>query len=356
MNRKLRYYYANRDVINEQKRNNRRNDVIEDVIRLRKELRARSLRDKIAKDTTQFNLREAYKPLLEGQTTQTKEITKTQKETSEEQLRQQDVQSREQQQRHEKLIEEIRKQPLIIPLIKSLNKSPQVVDVLNGKSDGSNLTGKEQHILNQLNDVDERLLITLINYYSSVPSTRYEETVSEIESGIVTSSETASTEEKLEMSEDLRKQEEEGKGLYDYLVGLHTYVGKPKIVEVTKMVFDKQENKDNFIQYLNSLNFKIYLNENPFRTIKTVHPDFYNEIQQLKEQKKGKGLHRRFEGNIKFLSSDPQELINKLNILIAEKHAGHNNVFNEISAITDELRRSGYLTVDSIKKIYKQIS
>ena len=52
MNRKLKYYYANKDKINEKKREAR---IIDDVIKLRKELKARSLQDKIAKDTAQFN-------------------------------------------------------------------------------------------------------------------------------------------------------------------------------------------------------------------------------------------------------------------------------------------------------------
>jgi len=127
------------------------------------------------------------------------------------------------------------------------------------------------------------------------------------ESGIGTSEFSAaqpSTEEltksKLEMSESLRKQEEEGKNLYDYLTGLQTYVDRLRILEETRMLFTKQENKDNFIQYLN-ISFNINLSKFPFTTIKSLYPDFYNEIQQLKNQKTGKG-------NVKFLTSDPQEL------------------------------------------------
>jgi len=81
----------------------------------------------------------------------------------------------------------------------------------------------------------------------------------------------------------------------------------------------------------------------PFTTVKTVHPNFYNENQQLKKQKIGAGI------NVKFLTSDPKVLNNKLNILIAEKKAG-NNVFNEISSIVDELRRLRHLTTGEIKR------
>jgi len=63
MNRKLKYYYTNRDAINKK----REVKNIEDVIKLRKELKARSLQEKIAKDTAHFNLREIYKPIIEGQ-------------------------------------------------------------------------------------------------------------------------------------------------------------------------------------------------------------------------------------------------------------------------------------------------
>jgi len=50
--------------------------------------------------------------------------------------------------------------------------------------------------------------------------------------------------------------------------------------------------------------------------------------------------------SVKFLSSDPKIIMNKLKILLAEGDAGNNNVFNEICAIADELRRSG---VSSLK-------
>jgi len=184
MNRKLKYYYANRDAINEK----REARTIEDVIKLRKELKARSLADKLAKETAQFNLREICKPIIETQKHQTHDITKSQKETSQEQLRQQrelqGVKSQEEQQRHNLLIEEIKKQPLIIPLIKSLNKEPNVVKVIKGESDGSALTGKEQHILQQVNKVDDRVLRTLIDFYSA-PLTTIEEMASK--SGIGTS-------------------------------------------------------------------------------------------------------------------------------------------------------------------------
>jgi hypothetical protein len=52
---------------------------------------------------------------------------------------------------------------------------------------------------------------------------------------------------------------------------------------------------------------------------------------------------------IQFLSSNPEELIKKLNTMLAEFQAGNNNVFNHISAIVDELRRQGILSIKSMK-------
>jgi len=47
--------------------------------------------------------------------------------------------------------------------------------------------------------------------------------------------------------------------------------------------------------------------------------------------------------------------MDKLKILLAEKSAGNNNVFNEISAIADELRRSGALTMRQLKNLYTKL-
>jgi len=47
--------------------------------------------------------------------------------------------------------------------------------------------------------------------------------------------------------------------------------------------------------------------------------------------------------------------MNKLKILLAEKKAGNNNVFNEISAISDELRRSGALSMRQLRNLYNKL-
>jgi len=46
--------------------------------------------------------------------------------------------------------------------------------------------------------------------------------------------------------------------------------------------------------------------------------------------------------------------MNKLKIL-AERDAGNNNVFDKISAIADELRRTGVLSLKQLKNLYKNL-
>ena len=87
---------------------------------LKKVIYSNSLQDKIARDSSQFRLKETFKPLLSGQEAQlneTKNIVKNQDEIA----RQKELSDRQkelsEQQKHQELIAEIKRQPLIIPLI-----------------------------------------------------------------------------------------------------------------------------------------------------------------------------------------------------------------------------------------------
>ena len=56
---------------------------------------------------------------------------------------------------------------------------------------------------------------------------------------------------------------------------------------------------------------------------------------------------------VKFLTSNVEVLVNELNRLLGSFRAGNNGIFNEIAAITDELRRKGVLNINHVKNIYK---
>ena len=58
---------------------------------------------------------------------------------------------------------------------------------------------------------------------------------------------------------------------------------------------------------------------------------------------KGKGL--------KFLSSDPNALIDRFDLLFSSKKAGHTGVRNELISILDELKRQGVINVNEYKKL-----
>jgi len=58
---------------------------------------------------------------------------------------------------------------------------------------------------------------------------------------------------------------------------------------------------------------------------------------------------------VRFLPCDPKVLMDNLKILLAERDAGNNNIFDEISAIADELRRTGVLSLKQLKNLYKNL-
>ena len=71
--------------------------------------------------------------------------------------------------------------------------------------------------------------------------------------------------------------------------------------------------------------------------------DAYKLFDTDGEGLKGKGL--------KFLSSDPNALIDRFDLLFSSKKAGHTGVKNEIVAILDELKRQGVIKTNEYKKL-----
>ena len=54
---------------------------------------------------------------------------------------------------------------------------------------------------------------------------------------------------------------------------------------------------------------------------------------------------------LKFLSSDPNALIDRFDLLFSSKKAGHTGVKNEIVSILDELKRQGVININEYKKL-----
>ena len=55
--------------------------------------------------------------------------------------------------------------------------------------------------------------------------------------------------------------------------------------------------------------------------------------------------------SLKFLSSDPNALIDRFDLLFSSQKAGHSGVRNEIVSILDELKRQGVINAKEYKKL-----
>ena len=64
---------------------------------------------------------------------------------------------------------------------------------------------------------------------------------------------------------------------------------------------------------------------------------------------KGAALHKIT--NVIYLPSNPDALFDRLDLLLASKHAGNSGLRNELLAVCDELKRLGQLTDDEYKNL-----
>ena len=61
---------------------------------------------------------------------------------------------------------------------------------------------------------------------------------------------------------------------------------------------------------------------------------------------------KKFDGKgIVIMSSDPNALIERFDLLLASQEAGHRGVRNELVSICDELKRQGVLDTEAYKKL-----
>ena len=79
-------------------------------------------------------------------------------------------------------------------------------------------------------------------------------------------------------------------------------------------------------------------------------PDEY-EDEEPYEDEPTPGTSKTKGYGLKFLSSDPNALIDRFDLLFSSKKAGHTGVKNEIVAILDELKRQKVINVHEYKKL-----
>ena len=95
---------------------------------------------------------------------------------------------------------------------------------------------------------------------------------------------------------------------------------------------------------------------------KEIIKPIWEEIKPKPTKKGGKG--RKGKGKrqedpqpgtsgtgLKFLSSDPNALIDRFDLLFSSQKAGHTGVRNEIVSILDELKRQGVIKTNEYKKL-----
>ena len=347
-------------------------ETLKQLVKPRKSIYSDSIKEKEHKQGFEDSLTRLYEPLLTGQTKQTKSIA----DKLETQIRNKltsdtdaDIVANE---KHQELMKAIKDQPLIIPLIKSLNIYPEIIKVINDETDGSDLTAKEKTILKELMGVDDKILKTLIEYYAQPEQdiTKYEE-ASESGVGTLGSAEKEPYEKPLDLIESQLKVSKDNKQYMMYGKAIYEYIVDPLSKKYTPDIYNKFLNNalnSNILNYNGKdINLKektgrtrkqilrdylqhvdIKLSTKPWFTIQSYDPEFYEEIKSDKKSKSGKGITQ-------FITSHSGELMKKLDVLMSEFKTGNNNVFNEIGAITDELRRQGVLEINQIKQIFREL-
>lgn len=139
--------------------------------------------------------------------------------------------------------------------------------------------------------------------------------------------------------ETMKKEEGVARAAYDHVLKLSKDELKTYLTDETHVT--------NLIRFVEH-NPDINLSANPWRKINLTDPELYKRIKDAKTVKKGKGF-------VKFLPSGKSELIKELFRLIGSYKSGNKNVYNELNAVVDQLRRSGILTINQSKQIYKTI-
>ena len=356
------------------------------LVTVNNELYNQSLNNKLQKSSAQIKLQEVYKPLLKKQEEQIEgleSIRATQGTTNEVLKKQHDellnvknIENKNNQKHAEKMA-------FIKPLVESVKNYPNLHKLLLGENINPQiLTSDEQYILKHLNELDTQMLDILLK---SVKNEEYLTKEGYTDSGIGRSElgtipeepeqRYSSNDEQRRTSEEVKKEIEEfntaGKNIFTGITSksaetlvrddpnaMKTYLNTPSTIkDIT--------NLDVLYHYL-VVNKSIDIDKRyyPWKHFKDIDNTFIDRVRVERGETTGYGLckcKRRSElvskgKGVRFLPSDPNKLVKRLNILLAEKEAGNNNVFEEVSAIADELRRLGLMNIFQLKKLSKWVN
>ena len=84
-------------------------------------------------------------------------------------------------------------------------------------------------------------------------------------------------------------------------------------------------------------------NHKSYKWVNIIRPIWYRNKSRIIYPKKGSG--------VVVIPSDPNALLERLDLLLASQEAGHTGVRNELVSICDELKRQGVLDMKAYKKL-----
>lgn len=133
--------------------------------------------------------------------------------------------------------------------------------------------------------------------------------------------------------------------------------------EIAEMIDALENNKEDKIKDINDDNDKFdklakfiadnapvkITNTSKYRDYNKKLPGIVERAYMIRNEKEKVGTGNNL---ISFLPSSTKDLISEMNRLMGSYTAGNKNAFNEISAITDILRRRGKLSLKDAKKIF----
>ena len=134
------------------------------------------------------------------------------------------------------------------------------------------------------------------------------------------------------------------------------FTGTPGLWELIMENIPKKYDKEDLKRY-GDLLFKsnaIYQNFIPNNTYPRASRSYkWQNIISLiwAEKTAGKGVERTVGKGVVVIPSDPNALLERLDLLLASQEAGHTGVRNELVSICDELKRQGVLDTKAYKKL-----
>ena len=281
-----------------------------------KELSSLFRNEMLRKIGLQQHLREMYKPIteetkaiaskIEEGTTKSSEIaTKIEEGTR---------QASNFEERKSELLKQINEQPKLGEILTLLQNYPEVINYL--RDIDYNLAERDNRIIELINKLPDDQQQVLRDYFilrkePTSPSRRIVPTGAS--------------------------------DLYRQLIDANGNIQKTKSILTDASLEDIEKLKE---EVANDKTVNLY-QHNVWNAVNRVIKSFIRDVKIIRKSKTGQG--------IQFLPSGTKELKNKLVLALGSYKAGNTNTFNEISAIMDEMRRRGEMSIKDIKGIFKSM-